>query len=128
MFYTFNQNNSGGWFDTDAVKGIARRVIVEAGSHYEANRRAEDIGLYFDGCASGIDCSCCGDRWYEVCRGDGDAVPSVYSTPLDRNKSAFLISGTDLEIAIHYLDGSVDQWWVEDGKFRIVEMEGARAY
>ena len=31
----------------------------------EANTKACDIGIYFDGVANGADCECCGDRWRE---------------------------------------------------------------
>jgi hypothetical protein len=57
-FYTYRQNNSGGRFI-----GPALYVIVEANSRNVANAIAEDNGLYFNGCETGEDCSCCGDRW-----------------------------------------------------------------
>jgi hypothetical protein len=62
-WYEYGQNNSGGRFHvTDRV---SHKVYVEARSPDEANRRAQDLaGIYFDGCADGRDCSCCGDRWY----------------------------------------------------------------
>lgn len=63
MFYTFNQNNSGGGFDFDAKRGISRYVIISADSTEDAIKRAEKIGLYFNGVESGDDCECCGDRW-----------------------------------------------------------------
>src|SRR5690606_3861210 len=53
-------NNSGGSFDYDPEQGITHYVYVEANNYREANARARDIGLYFDG--SG-DCNCCGYRW-----------------------------------------------------------------
>lgn len=61
-FYEFNQNNSGGSFDTD--ENLCHTVIIEANSEDEAVKKAEDLGCYWDGCANGIDCPCCGDRWY----------------------------------------------------------------
>jgi hypothetical protein len=63
MWYSFRQNNSGGSFDYSESVGISVTVYVEANSVEDANFRAEDIGLYFDGAG---DCSCCGDRWYSV--------------------------------------------------------------
>lgn len=58
MFYTYHQNNSGGFFKGPSI------VIVEADSHEEADEIAQENGVYFDGVDKGIDCECCGDRWY----------------------------------------------------------------
>lgn len=74
-FFHFHQNNSGGFFDNYAGSGIGCGVIIEAGSAADANTRAEAIGLYFDGCASRTDCSCCGDRW-SAQRDDEDGTDS----------------------------------------------------
>ena len=57
MWYVFRQNNSYGVYMGPS------RVVVEANSADEANRAAEAQGVYFDGVARGLDCSCCGDRW-----------------------------------------------------------------
>jgi hypothetical protein len=62
-FYEFTQNNSGGSFVTS--ENLAYRLIIEAKSAEEANSIAEDLGCYFNGVDNGIDCRCCGDRWYE---------------------------------------------------------------
>ena len=59
-FYEYRQNNSGGIFDYDSNAGISVTVYVEAYSPEQANCRAEEIGLYFDGYG---DCDCCGARW-----------------------------------------------------------------
>lgn len=60
-FYEYTQNNSGGSFIiNDNVDTV---VTIQARSEDEANHRAEQIGIYFDGCESGRDCDCCGDRW-----------------------------------------------------------------
>lgn len=69
-FYVFHQNNTGGRFIIDKENGIGEYVFVEATSLKDAVNKAEDIGIYFDGCGSGLDCSCCGDRWYPP-YGDG---------------------------------------------------------
>jgi hypothetical protein len=81
-FFQFRQNNSGGIFKEDKKRGIGLAVIVEAKTVNEANRRAKSIGLYFDGCSTGQDCSCCGDRWSEAWDKKGDAVPSMYGEPI----------------------------------------------
>lgn len=62
-FFEYRQNNSGGRFDVDETLTI--RVIVEAKDQEQAIKIGKDLGIYFNGCDEGIDCSCCGDRWYE---------------------------------------------------------------
>lgn len=63
-FFRFRQNNSGGSFVQNDKVDVT--VFVEAEDADAANERAESIGLYFDGCRVGRDCSCCGDRWYRA--------------------------------------------------------------
>jgi hypothetical protein len=65
-FFHFSQNNSGAWFHEDEDAGIGRQVWVEAHNATEANNIAESIGIYFDGVVRGLDCQCCGNRWYRV--------------------------------------------------------------
>lgn len=80
MFFTFHQNNSGGrWL------GPAKFVIIEAENAKTANALAEVKGLYFDGCETGEDCPCCGDRWYRVDGCDGTEVPMIYDIVVDLN-------------------------------------------
>lgn len=62
LFYKFDQNNSGGAFDIDDK--VCHRVIIEADTIDEAIDKAEELGIYFNGVDKGIDCECCGDRWY----------------------------------------------------------------
>ena len=100
-FYQFRQNNSGGTFDSSEADGIGWLVVIEATSAGHANDRAERIGLYFDGCNDGRDCSCCGDRWCSA-YGDGDDVPSVYRMPLEGSEyESALYWG--LPAFVHYL-------------------------
>ncbi|MHC8516834.1 DUF7296 family protein [Sporosarcina sp. ITBMC105] len=61
-FYEYQQNNSGGGFDVDDK--ICHRVLIEAISAEDADEKAQEMGIYFDGVERGIDCDCCGDRWY----------------------------------------------------------------
>jgi len=77
-FFAFRQNNSGGSFRHEPSEGIGLTVWVEAVDAAHANARAEIIGLYFDGCRSGIDCSCCGDRWNKVYSNDSGESPALY--------------------------------------------------
>ena len=61
-WYEFDQNNSGGVFVMD--DDVSIKVFIQAESEDVANQKAEEVGIYFDGCEKGIDCDCCGDRWY----------------------------------------------------------------
>ena len=103
MFFTYNQNNSGGSFVFDERRGITHYVIIEAADAREANYRAERIGLYFDGEG---DCPCCGDRWYEAWSDDeGDAVPSIYGEPIQDFDFEFKWMGDRPEAFVHFADG-----------------------
>lgn len=103
MFYCFNQNNSGGRFRTDHARGISHYVIVEGESRDDIIERAKNIGLYFDGCRTGRDCSCCGDRWYEPWEGTNDLsdVPSIY--------------GVDVSSGVHKVNDEFGTAWITDG-------------
>lgn len=63
-FWEISQNNSGGSFDVDDK--VCHRMIIEAETERQATRIAEDLGCYWDGVENGMDCECCGDRWYGV--------------------------------------------------------------
>jgi len=67
-FYEISQNNTGGSFVTDDK--LCHRLFIEAESEEEAISKAEDLGCYWNGVDEGMDCSCCGDRWYP----SGDSV------------------------------------------------------
>jgi hypothetical protein len=116
MFYTFNQNNSGGSFDYTPRDGISHYVIVEGDDIEEAVYRAKRIGLYFDGVANDMDCGCCGDRWYEPWRDDADAEPMVYDEPVANFKGGqFGMKWIDgPEGYVHYKDGRVEGFWDSD--------------
>ena len=80
--YIYTQNNSAGAYDYPEWSGPADRGGVFAASKYqdklvdvwvlaestiEADALAQEYaGVYFDGCESGMDCDCCGDRWYRA--------------------------------------------------------------
>lgn len=88
-FYCFDQNNSGGGFDT-----IGENVIVEAHNADEANRIAESVGVYFDGMEDGeyVDCECCGDRWYAFDEGQTYDVFDSLESLLAQNTHHFSYS------------------------------------
>lgn len=98
-FYLYNQNNSGGHMKIDLISGITEYVIVEANSPEEADNYFESIGGYFDGVYAGVDCDCCGDRWYRA--EDWNAV-----NPYDIKRRGFNCSDKDA-LVIHFLDGRV---------------------
>lgn len=115
MWFTFNQNNSGGSFVFDEDSGITHYVIIEARDYKDANHRAEDIGIYFDGCSNNMDCSCCGDRWYPAWDGyKGSEFPAIYDKNIrEDNGYRSKYPGwmkENMEIAIHPIDGSIE-WY-----------------
>lgn len=98
-FYTYKQNNSGGqWVGPYAV-------VIEAKDTNEADALAESkAGVYFEGCADGRDCECCGDRWsrmmyYE----DPSEAPALYGET-DTSKWEGFQKGQ--EAKIYFYDGT----------------------
>lgn len=117
-FYDFRQNNTGGNFDIDEGAGISVHVIVEADTALEANRKAEEIGLYFDGYG---DCSCCGNRWHEQWDDEeGDKVPSIYGEPVSdydfEEGFNFKWNTTGPEAYVHFADGKVQGYGLPKAK------------
>jgi hypothetical protein len=76
MFYKYSQNNSGGYWNGP------KNIIVEADSPEQADEIAEQNGVYFNGCFTGQDCSCCSNRWSRAW-GDGDEKPEIYGIASD---------------------------------------------
>jgi hypothetical protein len=101
-FFHFSQNNSGGSFDINET--VAHHVIIEAHSAKEANARAEDVDIYFNGCDTGADCNCCGDRWYQA-YGDGDKTPLIYDKDPATYEDMFTKPGQPI-CHVYHLDGS----------------------
>jgi hypothetical protein len=56
--FVYSQNNSGGFFTGP------KTIAVIADTPKQANELALVQGVYFDGVNKGLDCECCGDRWY----------------------------------------------------------------
>jgi len=96
-FFTFKQNNSGGWFTGPAIA-----VCIEAETKDEAVTKAESIGLYFDGNG---DCSCCGDRWSTYT--DDGSEPLLYGNPLREYDGGFC-GGEVLPWKIYFADGRIE--------------------
>ena len=68
-YFKFRQNNSFGHFVGTPL------VFVQADNAAEANSIALDHGVYFYVVAVGVDCDCCGDRWYPVHDDDAQDKP-----------------------------------------------------
>jgi hypothetical protein len=110
-FYCFNQNNSGGSF-----KG-SQYVIVEALNSDDANRRAEDFGIYFGGRG---DCRCCGSRWSTVGEYNGADFPHIYEEPLEEHSCKYVF--TKEAATVHYMDGTKKEYeYVKSGKKYILK-------
>lgn len=75
-FYAITQNNSGGSFVIDGK--LCHRMFIEAESYNEAVRKAEGLGCYWDGVEDGMDCRCCGDRWYRPDEVNLDGIVKKY--------------------------------------------------
>jgi hypothetical protein len=110
MFFTFSQNNSGGGFDFD--EKVSEYVIIEADSPELANERAEEIGIYFDGCDSELDCPCCGDRWCRVSNLDGTEVPEIYGKNPQDVKTTFVnfVNVGGVYCYVYYKNGTVEEY------------------
>jgi len=114
MFYHYSQNNSGGSFIFNEEDGITHHVVIEAGSVGESHKRAQNIGLYFDGRSEGLDCDCCGDRWYALGCEDGDEKPSVYGSVLGiKTKEGWGWMKDGYETVVHFKDGT-KKWYGND--------------
>ena len=83
-FFTFTQNNSGGFYTKPA-----KFVIIEAENPDEANSIAEDNGVYFNGCSNGNDCECCGDRWYRTEDYYAKDEPLIYGEKAELYKKTY---------------------------------------
>lgn len=139
MFFTFNQNNSGGVMRQSDEYGDY--VIIEAAdaedANYFAQKKAE---IYFNGVSSGADCSCCGDRWPQQWSNEcGSKVPFLsYGEPDDEENFSFeehlkefftmrtyFPSGNKcITVHIYRLDGSHEYWIVKKDNNEIVFSKG----
>ena len=96
MFYTINQNNSGGYIiDNENVTDF---VSVEANNFTEAEKKLESIIEDYSEF-----CECCGERWHiDLDNDDAEEIPMIYDTPYNEGVSKFWSYG---HIIIYYLDG-----------------------
>lgn len=101
-WFEFQQNNSGGSFVTDDAEGIGPHVWIQAYTPEQANDIAETKGIYFDGCQTGGDCPCCGDRWYRVWDGEDGSDTVEVSEEWDFNWHDTVYA--------HSLDGTIHRY------------------
>ena len=100
-FYTFRQNNSGGYFVSDDTYGVSEIVIVEAINAKDAWNRLSDIGDNVSGFWEY--CSCCGERWSNwLDDDDGKDIPMLYDTKIEEAKSSMF----NKVAYVHYLDNT----------------------
>lgn len=93
-WFTFSQNNSGGYFDED--DNVCEIVSIQAETAKDAVRFAKRI---MDNSNS---CDCCGSRWsFYMREDDGYDVPSLYGDPLVGSKASFFRT----KAILHYADG-----------------------
>lgn len=96
-FWTITQNNSGGYFDHDAEKGIGYAICVEAIDKADAERRLRAV---IENYPESGDCPCCGARWsIYFWEDEGDDQPKLYDEPLK--------GGWGVPSYCHYLNGSI---------------------
>lgn len=101
MFFTYDQNNSGGHFDIDA--NVACTVIIEADNNKEADVGAEEIGIYFDDDYD-IDCPCCGTRWSRAW-GEGKETPQIHGEDIADYRCMWTPVGSAYA-HVYYKDGT----------------------
>ena len=97
-YFKFRQNNSFGVFRGTPL------IFVQADNAADANRIAQDHGVYFNGVADGLDCDCCGDRWFPVSDDDAQDQPSSYGY----GGAVTVYSDGD-----NYIDYAGDSWSVK---------------
>ena len=98
--YVFQQNNTFGTFDA----GVGHTVLAEALTREEACARAQTVGVYFNGCATGRDCDCCGNRWEEPWD-----TPLPFERPLGTDTlEEYLPRFSERNLRVVYADGGQD--------------------
>lgn len=92
MFYTFMQNNSGGYYLRD--ENVEEVIIIQSDSEENANNKLWSIveDDYMEAC------ECCGSRW-GLWNNDGEYdVPMIFGSPVEEDEHYSYI--------IYYADGT----------------------
>lgn len=96
-WYTFDQNNSGGYFVTN--ENVCEVVCIEAETAEQAILKAEEF------CENDDSCPCCGDRWsFWIDDDDGKEKPSWYDKAIEDT----LPDWYRKEARLHYADGRIE--------------------
>lgn len=105
-WWTFDQNNSGGYFIQN--EDVDHYVAIQAINVEHAKQRAYDLFAEYSEY-----CSCCGERWHVwVDEQDGHDVPCIYDEPYTELKK----SSYRHNMIMHYVDGSKEKYTFKDGK------------
>ena len=96
MFYLYFQNNSGGYYVTNAEFGIGEFIIIEANSENDADDKLFDITSNKDEFVSY--CECCGFRWSYDCEDSSSDWRNFLSRSFVRSSEGY----------VHYLNGSIE--------------------
>lgn len=106
-FYTYHQNNSGGYAIEDKEIGVGVFIIIEAHNFETANfilsliaRSADEI--HGEGWFHNY-CTCCGKRWRLFYSDKGDGEPSIFGEPAAEAD----LFWTEKSYYIHYLNGDI---------------------
>ena len=113
-YWTFIQNNSGGYFVQDHENGVCEYVIVEACTAKDAIAKLEKIGTNVDGFWSY--CVCCGERWYtRLDDSDGTVDPQIYGKGVYEETSIAFRQ----KAYIHRIDGTVKLVTLKDEAIKL---------
>lgn len=105
-FFTFTQNNSGGYNIINDV--VAKNLIIESENAEEAITEMFDITSSYSSY-----CGCCGERWNDLIDDeDGEDKPMVYDIFYDTNVPAEELDGQmKQETIIYYSSGETRKLW-----------------
>lgn len=108
-FFTFSQNNSGGYFVSNDEYGVGSWMIIEAQNEDEAIAIRDRIGENVSGFHSY--CPCCGERWSDYVYDINSEIPVIYGVPVEQYKGKLW----DDEIAfVHYYDGQIKKYILKE--------------
>jgi hypothetical protein len=107
MFYTYSQNNSGGYFIGEPQLGISEYIIIEATSFKDADERLNKIAETYDDFFDY--CGCCGERWtymdeFEF-ESDRNEVPSIRGSVYNETVQTWFRD----KCHIHHMNGKIEQ-------------------
>ncbi|WYN05127.1 hypothetical protein ISREJYDI_CDS0166 [Pseudomonas phage UNO-G1W1] len=101
LWYEFDQNNSGGYFERDDF--VSDVVFVQAMNAEQAEQIMTDL---IDKAHAWNYCECCGERWYFGYT-KGYDVPTRYGKPVTEGVDLF---GSQGYILFHGLNGRTLKW------------------